>query len=323
MLSTHSLLKTTERKINIVFDIDGVLAFHSTRLSEKITAIFEKYGLVVSAAEHTHYVSPGAVELMKLLFSLPYVRVSFFSSGAKVRNDEFVEKLLSHALGVDAYREMKDDVTVLSKEDMTYYGNNEDSRQLGKLCNRLYGNYKKDISKVLRPGDSLHEAILIDDDWSYIALGQHKNLLVCPESSDHYYYNLAEGRCSFTDKYHADSFHGVNNIFYVTGLLMKLMTAHRSGGELITDALCKINYITHEEYRKNQLLKYERGEYIGEPGPDIHSSDLESCWHESMSKIDIYESGLKILNKLNPDLVMIDSEFYKAFAITEPIKLCI
>lgn len=317
MLSDHSFLKSKsgKGKINLVFDIDGVLAFHSAQLSDTSLAVIEKYGHIIVAAGLAHYVSPGAVELMKLLFSMPYVRVSFFSSGAKSRNVEFVEKLLTLSLGFVRYHAVKNDVIVLSKEDMVYYGNSEQSENITKLCGSLHGNYKKDLSSVLalHPEDSMNDAILIDDDPSYVCLGQHKNILVCHEVQDHHYYSLSNGSCDLSGIYHADSYAGINNIFYVTGLLMKILHDHMTGIKCLSDALFDINYISYESYEQNQKLKYQRGEYICEPIPDPYHSDLQSCWGESILQKNFYETGLKVLRNVNADLLLLDSKIYNSF----------
>jgi hypothetical protein len=246
---------------------------------------------------------------------MPYVRVSFFSSGAKLRNDEFVEKLLTLSLGFDRYLAVKNDVLVLSKEDMVYYGNSQQSENITKLCSSLRGNYKKDLSSVLalHPEDSMNDAILIDDDPSYVCLGQHKNILVCPEVGEQHYYRLSEIDCGISDRYHADSYAGINNIFYVTGLLMKILHDHMTGIKCLSDALFDINYISYESYEQNQKQKYQKGEYICEPIPDSCHSDLQSCWGESILQKNYYETGLKVLRKVNADLILIDSKISNSF----------
>jgi len=91
--------------INLVFDIDGVLACNAIG-STKIAAFFLKKGAIITALK-THYVFPGVIELMQLLFQTENIKVSFFSSGDRQRNEIFVKQLLELALGQEGYRKIE------------------------------------------------------------------------------------------------------------------------------------------------------------------------------------------------------------------------
>jgi len=84
-------------------DIDHTAA--DARFEEKddnVTAFFEKYGCIIEAKK-THYVFPGVIETLQLLFQMKDVRVSFFSAGHVARNRIFVRKLLVRTLGNEGY----------------------------------------------------------------------------------------------------------------------------------------------------------------------------------------------------------------------------
>lgn len=140
--------------INVVFDIDDTLCCNYGPTIEEIR-FYEQKGMVMEAIK-THYVFPGVIELMKSLFQTDNVRVSFFSAGKKERNEIFVQKLLTHALGLDEYAKIEHEVVILSRDDVTD---------------------GKNLSKILKIGDQRHNALLIDDDMSYIVKGQEKNFI--------------------------------------------------------------------------------------------------------------------------------------------------
>jgi hypothetical protein len=98
------------------------------------------------------------------------VRVSFFSGGEKIRNDLFVQELLTLSLGKEKYEKIKDQVRILSQEDLkqSTFGDRME------LCD---GKMQKDLYKVVQTADELANALLIEDDESFVANGQAKNLL--------------------------------------------------------------------------------------------------------------------------------------------------
>lgn len=150
----------------VVFDIDEVLAFRKCDKPE-LAAFIEQHGMVVSAIV-PHYVPPGIKEFIRLLFQTGELQVSFFSSGAKIRNDLFVQELLRQSLGENADIDLED--RVLSCEDLTI-GFGKDRFDLDS------GEHQKDLTKVTRDISALANAILIDDDESFVADGQVQHFL--------------------------------------------------------------------------------------------------------------------------------------------------
>lgn len=167
--------------MHVVLDIDGVLACRSASGIER-ASFFKKKGAILTAIK-THYIFPGVIELIKLLHQTEGVRVSFFSSGAKERNDIFVDCLLKLALDEKKYKSIKQDVRILSKKDLTIR-DDDDGRNLNALYNIKGGVKQKDLREILQGEELLENVVLIEDDSSYVASGQVENLLHVRESCD-------------------------------------------------------------------------------------------------------------------------------------------
>lgn len=171
------------KTFNVVFDIDDVLAVSEIEKSN-ISKFFEEKGLVLTAIK-TYYVFPGVIEMMQLLFSMPDVRVSFFSSAHQNRNELFVEKLLERALGCERYIEIKKKIQILSgttrerSTDLIKNTSKESEKQLNQYGLR-HGNKKKSLEKVVGQGENLDNCVLIDDDSSWVKYGQEGNFLHVP-----------------------------------------------------------------------------------------------------------------------------------------------
>lgn len=162
--------------MNIVIDIDGVLA-GTNACDIECAAFFKNKGAIITAIK-THYIFPGVIEFLKFLHEIKGVRVSFYSSGDEDRNKEFVRKLLEISLGQTKYDEIKCSISILSRNDLVK--TEGDSREHYRLYGLHHGNKKKDLSKVLKEGETLENTILIDDDASYVSIGQAKNFLHAP-----------------------------------------------------------------------------------------------------------------------------------------------
>lgn len=171
------------RTFNVVFDIDNVLT--DTEVSEvDEIKFYQEKGFVLTAIK-THYIFPGVIEMMQLLFRMPDVKVSFFSSGHQSRNELFVEKLLERSLGKEHYLQIKGDVQILSgKKDEGYTdlvkNTDEESQIQWKKYGLHNGNNKKSLEKIFGKKGDLENHVLIDDDSSWIKCGQESNYLYVP-----------------------------------------------------------------------------------------------------------------------------------------------
>lgn len=185
--------------VNIVLDIDGVLACTSVKNIQQ-AKFFKNKGAILPAIK-THYIFPGVVEFVKLLFQTENLKISFFSSGQKKRNIIFVDQLLKFALPELRYQEIKSKVCVLSREDLIESGREEGEKHY-KLYDLCPGIKQKDISKALGESDPPENAVLIDDNYSYVACGQAKNILFVPESENKNFEKLS----SKSDFYEIDGY---------------------------------------------------------------------------------------------------------------------
>lgn len=178
--------------INVVLDIDGVLACTKAK-DVQHAAFFKNRGAIITAIK-THYLFPGVIEFMKSLFQTEGVRVSFFSAGQEERNRLFVDELVKLSVPEEKYAELRSQVTVLSEEDLTMCSAEKKGEHRERYSVRM-GEEQKDIRLVLKEGESLNQAVLIDDRISFAAFGQIQNLLYVPQTEEEHYERLL-GKCS-------------------------------------------------------------------------------------------------------------------------------
>jgi len=181
--------------VHIVFDIDGVLAAPGI-LDSHQGDFFHKKGFVLTAIK-THYIFPGVIELLRLLLQTENLHVSFFSSGGKERNVIFVQEILQQAIGIEEYKKIKGSVQILSREDLSASMSaiGREREELANIKNteqrKTYGmglgNMAKDLTKIQK---DLENVVLVEDDSSYVAYGQARNLLYVPETDQYSYERL-------------------------------------------------------------------------------------------------------------------------------------
>ncbi len=177
--------------INVALDIDGVLACRRVGSNEQ-AQFFKNQGAIITAKK-TYYVFPGVIQLIKLLFQTEDIKVSFFSAGKKERNELFVEELLKLALTPSKYEDIKHKLRILSRNDLISASLEERQTQM-KIYDILPGRKQKDLSKILCEGELLEHAILIENDITYVACGQAKNVLLMP-SNDNYNFRVLSSKC--------------------------------------------------------------------------------------------------------------------------------
>lgn len=168
---------------NIVLDIDHTLAFHHVKDIPQANFIKHKGAILSTASLKTHYIYPGVLEFIKWLYSTENFKVSFFSKGAKKRNEKFVQVLLQQALPEEQYEAIKSKVRIFSHEDLS---------EISALDTR------KDLRLVLEGDDRLEDAILIDDRPGNSMFGQEANLLQVPVV-DWEHYDKLTGKVEYYD----------------------------------------------------------------------------------------------------------------------------
>lgn len=274
-------------KIKIVWDIDDVIA-SCGKVDRQTTTFFLRRGMVIQAADVTHYIFPGFAELFKKLDSYNDVTFAFFSSAPKPRNDELVEKFLIRSLGQDRYNEIKNNIIICSREDLT---EKTDSDAMARYdASAFYGKRSKNLSKTLNKDESIENVIFIDDQPSYVHVGQHSNYLHsrCVESN--HFEALGFPNMELPNPRVAlELFTKVNHVYYLASRICKVLDNVVSGkSKTVADALFLLQY----KARGEQLFNY--------------SLKRNDNFHEKQ----YYEEGLKILRAINPMLGFADRELY-------------
>jgi len=258
-------------KTNIVLDIDGVLACKSVETIEQAN-FFKNKGAILTAIK-THYIFPGVIEFIKLLFQTENVKVSFFSSGDKKRNVIFVDQLLKLALSEAKYNETKSKVCILSRDDLTEPTNEERKKQR-VLYDLRPGNMQKDISKALGEGDFLENAVLIDDDRSYVACGQAKNILFVPESKNRNFERLSS-KC---DSYQTDGYKFLRCVIATKKSSSPEKRAVKEGKQILllkTEEGFKVGFLNKSGKYQALVISHEKHESLLLKLNEIHQSNSE------------------------------------------------
>src|SRR3990167_8189700 len=239
-----------KNKITVVFDIDGVLVDENNNIRDVTTRSFiEKTGAIIHAAGAEYYVYPGVLPLMQFLVTNPLIDIAFFSAGVKERNTELVEKLLILAIGQDKYQQIKNNIIVLSRNDLVP-NNREDAEKMRWSHVLRWGNMKKDIRKALQNG-LLENSVIIEDDSSYIHYGQEGNLLYSESINIDWYLS------------HNDGINPINKkMFFVAGVLSYCIDEIKKNNKKMIDVLSQLQYKRSTEtsgYELNyDLIREER-----------------------------------------------------------------
>jgi len=267
----YQQFKAPPGQIHVVLDLDDTVVTHTEEkdLNSPGMKWFLENKLVIQAIV-AHLIHPGAIELIQFIFSIPHVRVSFFSRGIEERNFLLVNALLSRALGVEVFNAVKDSVTVFSRNDL-----NSSIQNAIKIAHSLgFGNLLKNLNKMTSP-EQLDNTILIEDDPSYCFPGQERNMLI------HRFVLDSVFTRSFDD---TDDIYRANHIFYIAGVL-KLLLINREHHSL-ADTLFKFQFANKKEDRD---LVRDRYPYT------------ELFWERQRTHR-YYREGLALLQLFNPKL---------------------
>jgi hypothetical protein len=262
-------------RLHVVYDLDDVLVFPATE--KPFAAYGLKEGLLLTA-QKTHVVFPGVVELMQLHYRRGD-KVSFFSSGARSRNRELIPQLLEKALGKRKAKEAMKKTRIFSKEHMRPIESYADAKEREKRFPNFWGNNKKDLS-ILNVR-SLENVVLIDNDRTFAAPGQEKNLLKVPYT-DEGCFNFDEWKAREGIDLKA------NRIYFLVGFLFEAIRSSKRERKPITEWLFAKQFAKRKE--------------------DI----FDNCFEELANDIRYYRKGLKILQKINPNLQFCTKESYSS-----------
>lgn len=122
------------------------------------------------------------------------VRIAFSSGGQKDRNLAVIPELLTSFWGREKYEalKLKGQFRIHSTDDM---------REGNRSARCGEGNYVKDLQLIIQDGESLSNAVLIEDDRSYGAEDQKPIILVGQFSSSN-----------------SRDYNPLNNVYYLLGL---------------------------------------------------------------------------------------------------------
>jgi ankyrin repeat protein len=274
-LIQHGLV-IDEPALHLIFDIDNTLAQGfsiddlATLIKEKpYVAWFQNNNLLINAV-HPHILFPGTLELMQYVFSIPQVKVSFFSAGERIRNKPFVAELLIRALGKSHYDQIRGNVRIVSTHDLPKVSKSYYEQQADNADHRYYGlqsgRVKKDLTVFLAKNQklSVSNILLVDDDESYISPQQVEHVL------------FVKGWPEFRHPQPAIA-QSANQIFYIAGLLHKAMEQGESHHLR--------NYLFNQQFVKNTDKDGYRPNY-----------------RKLTTQEEFYQLGLSLLQKYNPNL---------------------
>ncbi len=258
-------------KLNVIFDIDSCIA-KAVRYNskEEIEGVEDKLGkettadLLLTAYDYPHFIFPGFYALWEWLYRQG-ANIMVFSTGIKERNVELIEKFAERSFRtID--KDKRPEVKVFSRDDCfdTEKFRHEDRDQY-QSC--WFGNLKKKLSGVVVSEEDLPYSLLVDDDRSYVGVGEEKNLIyVC--SSFEYYPHTEDD----------DGFRSFHKAYYTCGLLKKIMAV-----------------MEERNLTPNLAAEYVQAELEGE----VIKSDF---WFPGRKKPEHYVEGLKTLQTIDPTL---------------------
>lgn len=242
----HPLNEKSNTRIMIVLDIDDTLAspVFKDDLDKDYMSWFRENDLIVDAIEK-HIIHPGVVEFIRYLYENPNIRFCFFSHGEVKRNDLFVSGLLKRALCDKSYKHClnENEFKLFEKniKENNIFSRNDCSKSRG-------GGYHKDLKTVtLKLGGDLNSTILIDDQRCSLSHGQKHNGLIIRYADDLIYkdtFTKPFFEDSFIEDWCHDNMRSANHIFYLTGLLEKVLSFQTKP---ITQSLFELQYIEDGE----------------------------------------------------------------------------
>lgn len=266
----------------IVFDIDGALA-HQDTMDEKEREEVKK--------EHPD--SPMAVFRYKnqevTSFWLPYMdvlfdylinvnaRVVIFSSSIEERNVAVIDQVLTQVYGEAKYRDLKQQgqFEILSKQHLR-----PGDREKGE-----YGNFIKDFTVVVKEGEDVENAILIEDQPSYTAHDQRPCIKV-----------LDLENWPFTKSSSPRSF-SKNGTYYLLGLFKEYFENSKYSSLPLRPGIVKIFEDNYEKARHITKEAFYPGEGFYQDGQDSRYDTIKSTtvW---------INSGLEEVKKRYPDAIL-------------------
>ncbi|ETR67931.1 MAG: hypothetical protein OMM_04866 [Candidatus Magnetoglobus multicellularis str. Araruama] len=211
--------------------------------------------------------TPGCSEFLRFLFDHEYVRPAFFSAGVRDRNDDLGKKVVQMLIDTGGKSDWIDRYDVYSREDCldTTRFRSSDREYYAKLQpENFFGNYKKDLRMIHygpetyyqmvrnmfedksalvpdpeKDDEMLKNIILVEEDPSYVVLGQQKNMLLSPtyHHPRPYLINYQGEDTPFDSKDEIYGFKSANTIFYAAGVLDRAFERYLSEDKTLPNIL--------------------------------------------------------------------------------------
>ncbi|XP_065218632.1 uncharacterized protein LOC135844387 isoform X4 [Planococcus citri] len=265
----------------VVFDIDNTLCY-SLYLSggeEKIIQMsFPECPIIDwnrrlyddSFLRYPHVFLPHLKILFEYLLEQG-VRIVFFSSGPKERNLTVIPELLTSFWGCEKFEALK------AEGQFDIFS--EEHRREGTSPDE--GNYVKDLKVVIRDGETLLDAILVEDDYKIAAHDQKLFLYIIDLSlwsiKDKEKMRKNEGRDGFWGK--KTSNFPVNSVYYMLGVFK--------------------TYFGHEKY-KVLPLREGLNQLLPKEAQEAHKNPCDFFAKHSFAD-DMINLGLSEVRKVVPD----------------------
>ena len=243
--------------LTIVLDIDEVLAVPDRIRDGEEGAKIAQYAQAFDiqyfvCCEHNHFLLPGCIEFMRFLADLPGVTIHFCSSGRRIRNIEFVPKLLDLAWNDVKYDALREKVQIKSREDIEYtYRKDEYSPDI----DHFYGNLKKDLRVLDLSPSAFKNAILFDDDISYVTRAQQFNFIHVPTWMPSISWECLKKVTDISQVSPEALKRGFNGLFFASGFLLTILEEVASQNSTIQKVIKRLHYKPDPEaYRENYEL---------------------------------------------------------------------
>ncbi len=259
--------------VTLVFDLDDTICLHLEQKTWKrdTKEVVQIYGEefrnrhMTTALDYPHFIFPGFSALWKWLYAQGH-NIVVFSSAVKERNVEFIDRFVELTFGEEA-REIRPLIRIFSREDC--FDTRYPVRDQSKYQPIFFGNRKKVLADVVVPREELPWTLLIDDDRSYMALGEEYNYIRVETGNS---LSIVSGN----DQDHRYFF----KAFYLAGLLSQIFAKMEESQLTATEAA---------KYFQITLVKRDF---------DVH------FFYPSLENPEYYKTGEQILQAIDPSLVI-------------------
>ena len=276
------------KKSIVVFDIDDAICMIGNSYElEAIKAANPECPIVMYKCEKSEQYPHLFVPYLQVLFEYLIkngARVVFFSSAVEHRNISVIPQLLVNILGEERYALLKSQgqFAIFSKQHV----------RPGKPWHSREGNYVKDLKTVIAEGEDLENAVLIEDQPSYVAHDQEP----CISVLDCLYW-----KPTYTNA--KDDGQGIlpkNTVYYLLGLFKTYFENKDYAQMPLRKGIARIFPSTPAHYDYMHKVK---------PGPLFYANHLDG--DNSQFIYDMICLGLDEVRKTDPEAILYAHKWLK------------